>query len=146
MLAQPNQENLNQDQEYNEPNDKATSMNTLSALVNKVVKHGYIDSFKVTKRGLYSNSTDRYFTPSEIHVKNFYRFEGESDPGDNAIMYVIETEDGLKGTLVDAYGAYSDDSVSKFMKEVEDMSKKNTTNDTKSSTDTEELGDTKPEA
>jgi hypothetical protein len=136
MLTQPNDnlnnENLNQDnldrgQEYSEPNDKATSMNTLSALVNKVVKNGYTDSFKVTKKGLYSNATDRYFTPAEVHVENFYRFEGESDPADNAIMYVIETSDGLKGTLIDAYGAYSDDSVNKFMQEVEDMNKKNTT-------------------
>lgn len=129
MQAQPNEnEKLNQDQEYNEPNDKATSMNTLSALVNKVVKDGYTDSFKVTKKGLYSNATDRYFTPGDVHVKNFYRFEGESDPADNSIMYVIETSDGLKGTLVDAYGAYSDDGVNKFMQEVEDMNKKNTTN------------------
>lgn len=131
MLTQPNDnlnnENLNHDQDYSEPNDKATSMNTLSALVNKVVKNGYTDSFKVTKKGLYSNSTDRYFTPADVHVENFYRFEGESDPGDNAIMYVIETSDGLKGTLIDAYGAYSDDSVNKFMQEVEDMNKKNTT-------------------
>lgn len=103
----------------------ADSMNTLSALVNKVVKQGYTDSFTVTKKGLYSNSMDKYYIPNEVTVINFYRFEGQSDPSDNAIMYVIETADGRKGTLVDAYGTYSDDSVNKFMQEVADINKIN---------------------
>jgi hypothetical protein len=113
--------------ELNNEFDKtaADSMNTLSALVNKVVKQGYTDSFTVTKKGLYSNSMDKYYTPNEVNVVNFYRFEGQSDPSDNAIMYVIETPDEQKGTLIDAYGTYSDGSVSKFMQEVEEISKLN---------------------
>lgn len=110
--------------EYNQPNDKVTFMNTLTSCVNKVVKDGYTDSFKVTKQGLYSTARDQYYQPADIHVINFYRFEGESDPGDMVIMYVIETTDGLKGTLIDAFGTYSDVSVSAFMKEVEDIRKK----------------------
>lgn len=110
--------------EYNESNDKVTSMNTLTEIVNKVVKDGYTDSFKVTKQGLHSSARDRYYKPEQIKVNNFYRFEGESDPADNSILYVIETADGLKGTLIDAYGAYSDGSVNKFMMEVEEINKK----------------------
>jgi hypothetical protein len=111
-------------QEYSSANDKSTMMNTLTACVNKVVKEGYTDSFKVTRNGLYSAAKNRYFRPDDVKVINFYRFEGQSDPADNAIMYVIETGDGLKGTLIDAYGAYADDSVNTFMKEVEDIHKK----------------------
>jgi hypothetical protein len=113
-------------QEYNEPNDKTTEMKTMTSCVNKVVLDGYTDSFKVTKQGLYSTAKDRVFKPEEVKVINFYRFEGESDPADNSIMYVIETSDGLKGTLVDAYGPYADEGVNKFMKEVEDINKKTT--------------------
>lgn len=110
--------------EYNKANDKSTFMNTLTSCVNKVVKDGYTDSFKVTRQGLYSCVKDRYFNAEDVRVINFYRFEGESDPADNSIMYVIETADGLKGTLIDAYGPYSDDSVNKFMNEVEEINKK----------------------
>ena len=55
---------------------------------------------------------------------DFFRFEGQSDPADSAIMYVIETTDGLKGILIDAYGAYADEHVNKFMAEVEEINKK----------------------
>lgn len=111
-------------QEYNKANDKMTFMNTLTSCVNKVVKDGYTDSFQVTRQGLYSAAKSRYYKPEEVKVINFYRFEGESDPGDMVIMYVIETNDGLKGTLIDAFGTYSDVSVSAFMKQVEDVHKK----------------------
>jgi hypothetical protein len=38
--------------------------------------------------------------------------------------YVIETTDGLKGTLVDAYGPYADRKLSEFMQQVESFQKK----------------------
>ncbi len=114
-----------QEQGFTQPNNSQdTYMNTLTACVNKVVKDGYTDSFKVTKQGLYSCVKSRYFNPEQVRVINFYRFEGESDPADNTIMYVIETEDGLKGTLIDAYGPYADEATNKFMALVEDMQKK----------------------
>ena len=112
---------------YNEANDKASFMNTLTACVNKVVKDGYTDSFKVTNRGLYSATKDLYYTPENVMIKNFYRFEGESDPADMSILYVIETKDGVKGTLIDAFGPYSDENVAKFMEEVEEINKKTVT-------------------
>ena len=40
-----------------------------------------------------------------------------------SILYAIETSDGRKGTLVDAYGMYSDDETGEFMNQVE-VSKK----------------------
>jgi hypothetical protein len=39
------------------------------------------------------------------------------------ILYVIETNDGVKGTLVDGYGAYADSDVSKFIVQVEEIEK-----------------------
>jgi len=111
-------------QENNQQNESVPFMNTLTSCVNKVVKDGYTDNFKVTEQGLYASSNEKTYSPDQISVINFYRFEGQSDPGDNAIMYVIETSDGLKGTLIDAYGAYSDNSVNTFMNEVDEISKK----------------------
>ncbi|MBA3829416.1 MAG: hypothetical protein H0X33_10810 [Taibaiella sp.] len=107
-----------------EENDIIPFMNTLTSCVNKVVKDGYTESFKVTPQGLLAQAKDKYYNAEQVEVINFYRFEGQSDPADNAIMYVIETEDGLKGSLIDAYGTYADVSVNAFMDQVQEISKK----------------------
>ena len=99
-------------------------MNTLTERLNKAVKDGYTDSLKVTKQGLYSDTKDKTYGPDQVRIIDFFRFEGQSDPADNAIMYVIETTDGSKGTLVDAYGAYADEHMNKFMNDVEEINKK----------------------
>lgn len=99
-------------------------MKTLTDCSNKLVKDGYTENFKVTENGLQALSTNKFYKPEEVHVLNFFRFEGESDPADMSILYAIETSDGIKGTLNDAYGPYSDPNVSKFMKQVEDITKK----------------------
>ncbi len=106
------------------PEEKPGEMKTLADCLNKVVLQGYTDSFKVIKQGLRSTTNENVYQPEDISIKNFYRFEGESDPADNSILYVIETSDGTKGTLVDAYGAYADELVNKFIKEVEEINKK----------------------
>lgn len=100
-------------------------MKTLAACLNKVVKDGYVENFKVTEDGLLrSLETEKTFTPDQTHIVNFYRFEGASDPSDSAILYVIQTDDGTKGSLTDAYGMYADPEIDTFIKEVEKISKK----------------------
>lgn len=98
-------------------------METLTACSNKLMAEGYATQFKATKSGLKSLSTEKVFKPEDVKIINFYRFEGESDPSDNSILYVIETSDGEKGTLSDAYGPYSDSNVTAFVKEVEAIEK-----------------------
>ena len=102
----------------------ATEMNSLSTCVNKLVGDGYIINFKVDEQGLVSVEEGKHYKPDQVHIKNFFRFEGDSDPADNSILYAIELDNGLKGTLIDAYGSYNDPLIGKFIKQVEDMEKK----------------------
>ena len=99
------------------------SMNTLGGCINKVVTDGYKECFKVTSRGLYSTSRSRYYRPEQVQVIDSYRFEGQIDPHNNAIIYMVETSDGLKGTLIDAYGTYPDAGISQFVAQVEQIRK-----------------------
>jgi len=108
----------------NNPVPKIPYMNTLTERVNKAIKNGYTDNMKMSKQGLCTSSKEKVYTPAEVRVIDFFRFEGQSDPADNAILYVIETEDGIKGTLIDAYGTYADEHINKFMTEVEEINKK----------------------
>jgi len=44
--------------------------------------------------------------------------KGASDPDDMAIVYGIESDDGERGIVVDAYGVYADPRLGEFLKNV----------------------------
>ena len=102
-------------------------MSTLVSCMNNATKKGFKADFRVTENGLESSSNDKVFQPADVCIENFYRFEGESDPADSIILYLIKTNTGLKGVLLDAYGAYADDHVSDFIQSVECIVKKEPT-------------------
>lgn len=104
--------------------EEKVPMKTMVSCLNMLMTKGFEAQFKATKAGLKSLATEQVYKPGEVKVINFYRFEGESDPSDNSIVYAIETGSGEQGTLVDAYGPYSDTLVTTFMKEVEEIEKK----------------------
>ncbi|MDX5483185.1 MAG: hypothetical protein LPK07_16010 [Hymenobacteraceae bacterium] len=96
----------------------------LSAVLKDVRKGGYTVDFVVSEDNLMMTMDGKEkFSPDQVSIVNFYRFEGESDPDDMSILYVLETDTGLKGTISDAYGPYSDETVENFMKQVRDLGK-----------------------
>lgn len=108
-----------------EKNATTEDMKTLASCINKLTLDGYTEDFKVTEEGhLGGLHNEKNYSPEDVHVVNFYRFEGASDPADNSILYAIETSDGIKGLLTDAYGPYAEQLVTTFMKKVEDVHKK----------------------
>jgi hypothetical protein len=100
-------------------NAKSPFLKSMVTCLSKVVNDGFKEDFKATSAGLRSLSTDKLYPPDQVRVINFFRFEGFSDPDDNAVLYLLETTDGLKGTLVDAYGTYADPLVNKFFHDVQ---------------------------
>lgn len=105
-------------------NNSMPYMKSLVTCLNRMINDGFTEDFKVNESELEALQHSKVYTPERIQVVNFFRFEGASDPDDNAILYVIETDDGVKGTLIDAYGIYNDSRITKFMKEVESIQKK----------------------
>ena len=105
-------------------NNEKSEMKTMVSCCNMLNKLGFTIQFKALATGLKSLTTERVYKPEEVKVVNFYRFEGESNPADNAILYAIETCVGERGTLSDAYGPYADLNVTNFMAKVDLISKK----------------------
>ncbi|MEJ8804495.1 hypothetical protein [Pontibacter sp. H249] len=99
-------------------------LTSMVKVLERLRQEGYTEDYTITDDGRMStiNGKDN-FGPEEVNIVNFYRFEGESNPDDMAILYVIETNSGHKGTISDAYGTYSDETVENFMKQVHDMGK-----------------------
>jgi hypothetical protein len=105
-------------------NNSMPYMKSLPACLDKMISEGYTDDFKATEDGLKSLRTDKIYQPEEVRINNFFRFEGPSSPDDMSILYVIEANDGVKGTLVDAFGTYADEDVNNFILAVERIQKK----------------------
>src|SRR6186713_3328621 len=103
--------------------NKIPYLKSLTHCLNRSIERGYTENFRATERGLLSLDSSINYIPTDVEVVNFYRFEGVSDPADNSILYVIRAVDGAKGTLVDAYGPYSDPLVEKMIKQVESIHK-----------------------
>lgn len=81
---------------------------TLALCLQKMITDGYVNDFSFADDGIVLRQTKKTYKPNEVKVINILKFEGNADPGDNAILYTIETNDGMKGTLVDALGIYGD--------------------------------------
>jgi len=88
-------------------------------------KKGYTTNFKLTEESLQAVGTGKVYKPNQLKIVEHFRFEGVSDPDYMDVLYVIETEDGTKGMIIDAFGAYSDAALSEFLKGVEDETIKN---------------------
>lgn len=101
-----------------------TDLKTLAECMTLLKKEGYTKDFQITERGLKAMDDDRLYQAEEVKIANFYRFEGETDPGDMSILYAIETNDGVKGTLSDAYGHYASGKVTEFFEKVNNIQKR----------------------
>ena len=82
------------------------SYETVTEAVADLQKRGFTADFNIHEKGLMSN--DMLLTPAEFEIVEYYRFEGDSDPADEAIVYAIKSRHGLKGILVNGYGISSD--------------------------------------
>ncbi|MEP6627833.1 MAG: hypothetical protein ABJA32_07610 [Ginsengibacter sp.] len=87
--------------------DQKIAMTTVSSVLEKLRLKKHDNEFKMTTEG-FTPGNKKFYAPEDLKIIRTYRFEGESDPGDSAIIYLIEANDGLIGYSLDAYGVYSD--------------------------------------
>jgi hypothetical protein len=87
--------------------DQKTEMTTISSVLEKLRVRKFDNEFQITPGG-FTSGKDKYYQPEDLKIIRTYRFEGESDPSDSAIIYLLEANDGLIGYSLDAYGVYSD--------------------------------------
>ncbi len=81
---------------------------TLSKGVDDLTEKGYKLDFNLCPDKIECKSEKLEYGPQEFEVDEFHRFEGMTNPDDMSILYAITTNDGKKGTLVDAYGAQNE--------------------------------------
>jgi len=86
------------------------NMTTVSEVLENLRKEGYTVDFNLDETCLVCFENELKIHPDEFVVDKHFRFEGTTDPGDEAVVYAISsTKNNIKGTLVNAYGVYSND-------------------------------------
>ena len=90
---------------------------TVSGAVNGLKKRGYTMDFNLQENCLVCHEDK--FNPEDFEIVEVYRFEGNTDPADEAVVYAIESNKGHKGVLVNGYGPTSDAMSSEMAKKLE---------------------------
>ena len=76
---------------------------------------GYTDQYRVVDDQMENLDTKKKYQPEDVFLLKEHRYEGMSNPSDLSLLYVIQTKDGSKGTILANYGATSDTSIHEFM-------------------------------
>jgi hypothetical protein len=82
---------------------------TVSEAVDGLKKRGYSVDFNLGFDHIHCHEASLSLKPSEFEISEVYRFEGSSDPADEAVVYAIESRKGEKGVLVSGFGISADD-------------------------------------
>jgi hypothetical protein len=78
---------------------------TVAHAVDRLTAAGYRDSFRAEADGLHAVPGGCLHAPESLTVDEVVRFEGVTDPGDEAIVFALRCgEHGVRGTFVIAYG------------------------------------------
>ncbi|WP_228453987.1 hypothetical protein [Chryseobacterium fistulae] len=90
-------------------------MTTLSEVMRKLSERGIKREFRMNeKEEMKLENSEKNYHPSELIILKTYRFEGDSNPDDNAVLYVVKDTLGNRGMIIDSYGADSNYSGEKF--------------------------------
>lgn len=79
---------------------------TVSQAIEMLRKQGYTTDFNLEENCLVCNTEK--FAAADFEIVDVYRYEGNTDPADEASVYAIESKTGVKGILVAGYGPSSD--------------------------------------
>jgi len=82
---------------------------------------GYTTDFSLLneKDCIYCNKSNHSLRADEFVIDEVHRFEGDTDPGDELVLYAISSSKyNLKGTLLNGYGMYADSYSSKIIEKL----------------------------
>ena len=73
---------------------------TVTKALEDLYKNGFLIDFNLQEENIKNN-------PHHYEIVHIYRYEGNSDPGDEAVVYGIQTASGEKGVFVAGFSAKS---------------------------------------
>lgn len=85
------------------------SYDTVTEALKDLKRRGYTVDFNIAFDKLICSKNKIVLNPGEFEITEVYRFEGDTDPGDENVVYAIESKNGkVKGVMTSAYGTYAE--------------------------------------
>ncbi|WP_231897622.1 hypothetical protein [Ilumatobacter coccineus] len=81
-----------------------TEMETLSQATTRLSKAGYVENYTARDGHLACGKCGASYDPATVTIDEIVRFEGQSNPDDEAVAYAIDAGCGHRGLYVSAYG------------------------------------------
>ena len=92
---------------------------TVVAAINGLKERGYSIDFNLAFDKLICDKNEISLEPSDFEITEVYRFEGDTNPSDEDVVYAVESKDGkTKGVLTEAYGMYADAASDEMLKKL----------------------------
>ena len=85
------------------------SFDTMTAALSDLKQRGYTVDFNIAFDKIICSRNEILLKPEEFEIAEVYRFEGDTDPGDENVVYAVESKTGkVKGVFASAYGTYAE--------------------------------------
>jgi hypothetical protein len=86
-----------------------TAYDTVTDALKGLKDRGYTVDFNIAFDKITCSDNKICLNPNEFEITAVYRFEGETNPSDEDVVYAVESKDGkVKGTMTSAYGMYAE--------------------------------------
>lgn len=82
---------------------------TVVAALDGLKARGYELNFNIAFDKLTCVQTGQCLNPSEFEITEVHRFEGNTNPSDEDVVYAVTSTDGqMRGVITSAFGTYAD--------------------------------------
>lgn len=89
--------------------ESVENFNSLIDAIEYYRKQGYVEDFNLKQNCLECRNGQFKVFHDEFNIDKFYRFEEDTNPDDQSIIYAISSEKyDLKGILINSYSIYSE--------------------------------------
>jgi hypothetical protein len=96
-----------------------TNYDTVVEALAGLKQAGYTLDFNLAFDQLQCQANGLCLNPAEFEVVETHRFEGDTNPSDEDVVYAIASREGqYKGVLTSAYGLYADEVSTEMLKKL----------------------------
>lgn len=82
---------------------------TVTAALHDLKAKGYTLDFNIAFDCIKCEAENICLNPGEFEITDVFRFEGDTNPSDEEVVYAVESKDHkIKGTIRSAFGTYAD--------------------------------------